>query len=123
MNTPIHWQFSVSANDPIRAARWTEILGSNRAPITTNNTFPIIPPGETELVPCYYLDLAALTREQFDRLTDFLVKENQMPLEAVLDELRLHGLAIAADTCTIWINYPTDEYAYLLEDYEEEEYF
>lgn len=118
MNTPLTWQLTVTSHDPARAALLKNTFGENIAPIQSLNTFTICVPGIPDPVPCYLIDLAALTSEQFDRLCDHIVKETGKTLESVLDHLAFYGLAIPADTCQI--NQATDEYRWWLADNEDE---
>ena len=132
MNTPTHWQTTVSTYDPARAALWANIFGENRAPIKspipTPCTLPVL--GQQ---PCYLLDLAALTREQFDNLALAIAHKFSIPYLDVLANLRDEGVPIPVAECTVIstdsgmmaniLDWPlNDEYSWLAEE-DEEEYF
>lgn len=133
MNNLLTWQTTVTTHDPARAAIWTQIFGSNRAPVKSPiPTLCNLPEKGEQL--CYHLDLGALTRPQFEALCTYISKKFGYSYDFILDELRDKGMPIPVADCTFTstdsglmfslLDWPIDdEYNWLSQDDSEEEYF
>lgn len=133
MNTPITWQTTVTTSDPARAALWTQIFFSNRAPVKSPIPTLCNLPGLGEQ-PCYLLDLGALTRPQFEALCTYISKQFGYSYDFILVELRDKGMPLPTADCTFTstdsglianlLDWPIDdEYNWLSQEDSEEEYF
>lgn len=75
----------ITTTDPVRAAKWEHIFGSNRLPVLSAATRWDVVDGQER--PCYDLAMGRLSTWQRDRLAGYAHRRTGRPYEAVRREI------------------------------------
>lgn len=94
--------FTVTVTNPERAADWQSILGRTTVVVCSPIPSRANLPGHPDTL-IYMLDLDVLTAEETDRLVTFIAQRFHIAEADVARDLRLQGVPILADDCTVTV--------------------
>lgn len=102
MNTAGNWLSIAKTDDPERSEKWCNIFGVNAAPIKSIIPSIVSMTSAPDGAFCYWVDLQALTPEQFEKLIDHVIeKEPGISREWATNLINQFGVPIPAENVSV----------------------